>query len=475
MLVQALSENQIAKIHEASVRILDRTGFILPHPETRDRLVERGAKVDKDTECVHLPLEIITKALESAQRQFTIYGRDGSQSASFGAGQRNYNSIAGEAYWVDKIGGERREATLSDVAQAAQFVAGLKNINVAGAMSDPADVPKQIRCIEVMATLLNNSIKPITFWFYDRPSARYIVEMCIAVRGDEEAAQERPLCYPLLEPISPLRFPFHGVDLLYETARLNMPVQIGPMAQMGISAPMSISGTLALENAEILAGVCVTQAISEGMPVCYGGICHAFDMGTTQMIFGGPEQAIFGVAMTQMGKHYGLPVYVNVGLTDSKRPDAQAGLEIGTTLVLGAATGADIFGHLGICGVDQASSFDILVLQDEIIGYVERIIKGVDTTDELLGVDIVESIGPGGSFLDTEHTASHFRDQLWFPGILDRNFYEAWRQKGSLSTEEKCAALKETIKSNRTVPPLQDDVAKEIDRLIIASRNELLL
>ena len=129
MLVQALSESQIAKIHESSVRILDRTGFILPHPETRDRLVERGARVDKDTACVHLPQELITKALESAQRHFTIYGRDGTQCASFGTDQRNYNSIAGEAYWVDKIGGERREATLSDVAQAAQFVAGLKNIN----------------------------------------------------------------------------------------------------------------------------------------------------------------------------------------------------------------------------------------------------------------------------------------------------------------------------------------------------------
>ena len=91
------------------------------------------------------------------------------------------------------------------------------------------------------------------------------------------------------------------------------------------------------------------------MPVCYGGICHAFDMRTTQLIFAGPEQAIFGVAMTQMGKHYGLPVYINVGLTDSKRPDAQAGLEAGVTLAFGAAAGADIFGHMGICGVDQAT------------------------------------------------------------------------------------------------------------------------
>lgn len=120
---------------------------------------------------------------------------------------------------------------------------------------------------------------------------------------------------------------------------------------------INISGAMAQENAEILAGVCVTQIIKEGMPVCYGGICHAFDMVTTQMIFSGPEQAIFGVAMTQMGKYYRLPVYINVGLTDSKQPDAQAGLEIGITLALGISAGADIFGHMGICGVGQATHF----------------------------------------------------------------------------------------------------------------------
>ena len=162
------------------------------------------------------------------------------------------------------------------------------------------------------------------------------------------------------------------------------------MAQMGLSAPCTIAGTLAVENAEILAGVCITQLIKPGMPVCYGGICHAFDMRTTQMIFCGPEQEIFGVAMTQMGKHYGLPVYINVGLTDSKRPDAQARMEAGITLALGAAAGADVFGHMGICGVDQATSLDMLVLQNEIIGYVESTMREVSFSDEALGLDVVE-------------------------------------------------------------------------------------
>ena len=474
MHVTALSKTQIGRIHEASLRILTRTGFHLPHPETRARLAAGGAKVDDDAERVYLTEKIVYESLESAQKQFTIYGRDGAQKASFGTGNRNYNSIAGEAYWVDSPGGPRRSPGMEDVGLAAKFAERLKHINIAGAMSDPADLPREARCIEVMARLLNSTTKPITFWFHDRKSAVYIVEMCTVVAGSEESATKKPICYPLLEPISPLRFPFLGVDLLYETARLDMPVHIGPMAQMGASAPMSVAGTLALENAEILAGVCVTQAIKEGMPVCYGGICHAFDMRTTQMIFGGPEQAIFGVAMTQMGKHYGLPVYINVGLTDSKLPDAQAGAEIGTTLILGAAAGADVFGHMGICGVDQASSFDILILQDEIIGFVESAMREIGTDDEILGIDVVDAVGPGGSFLDTEHTADNFRDQLWFPGLFDRNFYEIWREGGGQDTAEKCRARKDEILNSPPVEPMPEDMAKAIDDIVNSARRHLI-
>ena len=239
-----------------------------------------------------------------------------------------------------------------------------------------------------------------------------------------------------------MRFPHDGVDLLFETAKLNLPVPIGPMAQMGLSAPGTVAGILAQENAEILAGVCITQLIKPGMPVCYGGICHAFDMSTTQLIFSGPEQAIFGVAMTQMGKSYGLPVYINVGLTDAKRPDAQAGLEAGITLMLGAAAGADIYGHMGISGVDQAASLDMLILQHEIIRYVESVMREIDFSDDTFGFDETLAVGPGGTFIDRDHTAEHFRRELWFPQLLDRRYYDAWLHDGAQDTETRCRQRK---------------------------------
>lgn len=473
MISKVLSDDQIAKIHQTSLAILDRVGVVVPHEEVLRRFADSGATVDSKTQRVRIPPGLVSQSIQRAGKQFTLYGRDIRKTARFGQGARNFNSIAGEALWVDSVGADRRYATRDDVATAARFADALDHINLPGAMSDPHELPVNYRCVEVMATMLRNTTKPITFWYHDRASAKYLNEIMIALRGSEKQAAEQPVCYPFFEPISPLRFPFNGIDLLFETSRLNLPVPIGPMAQMGMSAPATVAGTLAQENAEILAGVCITQLIHPGLPVCYGGICHAFDMATTQLIFSGPEQAIFGVALTQMGKHYGFPVYINVGLTDSKRPDAQAGLEAGVTLMLGAAAGADIFGHMGISGVDQASSLDILVLQDEVIAYAESVLREVDFSDEALGLDEVAAVGPGGTFIDRDHTAEHFRKELFFPRLLDRQYYQAWKDSAALSTEDRCRSRKEEILRTHVVEPVSDDFGKALDKIVAAARREL--
>jgi trimethylamine--corrinoid protein Co-methyltransferase len=466
MICQVLSTQQITRIHEASLRILERTGVEIPHPEVLGRLEDAGATIQHAIRRARIPPDLVMKCLGQAGKTFAIYGRDISIEAEFGAGTRNYNSIAGEASWIDEPASKRRFARLNDVADAAVMGDALDNINIVGAMADPHDVPAHCRCVSVLASLMRNTVKPVHFWLHDRQSTRHLLDLTIALRGTRQAAEKYPLWYPFLEPISPLRFPFNGVDLLFETAAFNLPVPIGPMAQMGMSAPCTLAATMAQENAEILAGICITQVIRPGTPVCYGGICHAFDMRTTQLVFSGPEQAVFGVAMTEMGKHYGLPVSINVGLTDSKRPDAQAGLETGVTLMTGAAAGADIFGHMGISGVDQATSLDMLVLQNEVISYVESVLRRVDVREEEFALDEIDEVGPGGTFIDRIHTAENYRKHLWFPDLLDRDYYRAWLNNGALNTEDRCRQKKQHILETHEVPPLPADVNKALDDIV---------
>ncbi|MHB1456250.1 MAG: trimethylamine methyltransferase family protein [Armatimonadota bacterium] len=473
LFTKVLTDSQITKIHDTSLAILERVGVHVPHQEMLRLFADADASVDFLSQRVKIPAELVMRCISDAGKFWSIYGRDISLKVEFGAGKRNYNSIAGEALWIDNLGDERRYATLDDVATATRCADALDMISIPGAMSDPCEIPVSYRTIEVAATMLRNTTKPIHFWYHDRASATYLNELMIAVRGSEESAIDHPLWYPFLEPISPLRFAFNGIDLLFETAKLNLPVPIGPMAQMGISAPGTLAATMAQENAEILTGVCITQLIRKGMPVMYGGICHAFDMRTTQMIFGGPEQAIFGVAMTQLGKHYGFPVYINVGLTDAKRPDAQAGLEGGTTLALGASAGADIFGHFGISGVDQASSLDMLVFHNEMISYIESMLREVEVNDDTIGLDEILAVGPGGTYINRNFTAEHFRKELYFPRLLDRDYYDSWMSKGKQDIESRCRDRKHEILNNHEPDPIPDDLDKAINDILKSAKRNL--
>jgi len=472
MKIEVLGDEGVARIDDAARKILQRTGVLVPHEEMLRRLAAADAEVNTPDQRVRIPPGLVDECLAQAGKTFTLYGRDRTRTAAFGVGRRNYNSIAGEAHWVDRDG-TRRPATLDDAVTAAKLGEVLPLLNIVGAMSDPHEIDPGCRCVEVAAALLRTTTKPITFWFHDRPSAKFVIELFAAVAGSADDAAKYPFAYPFLEPISPLRFPFHGIDLLFETCQVPLPVPIGPMAQAGMSAPVTLAGTLAQETAEILAGICLVQLIRPGTPVCFGGIPHAFDMRTTQLIFAGPEQGLMAVAMTEMGRHYGLPVYINVGLTDSKTVDAQAGLEAAATLLMGVLAGADIFGHMGIAGVDQASSLEMLIFQHEVIEYVERVARSLEISDETLALDLIHAVGPGGTFIDQPHTAAHFRGEVWTPHLLDRDYWPTWDHHGRPDAARRARRRLDELLATYRPTPLPDAAARDVETVLAAARKHL--
>jgi len=233
MRLHILGEQGVARIDEAARSILERTGVEIPHDEMLRLFARAGAQVDSSSHRVRIPSRLVDECLASAGKTFAIYGRDRTRKASFGTGSRNYNSIAGEAYWVD-TDGRRRFAELNDVVRAARLADVLPCITIAGAMADPHEIDVSYRCVEVAAALLRTTTKPVTFWFHDRASAAFVVELLTVLAGSCEELAAYPQAYPFLEPISPLRFPRNGIDLLFETRRVPLPVPIGPMAQVGL-------------------------------------------------------------------------------------------------------------------------------------------------------------------------------------------------------------------------------------------------
>jgi len=178
--------------------------------------------------------------------------------------------------------------------------------------------------------------------------------------------------------------------------------------------------------------------------------------------------------MVQMARHYGFPAYINVGLTDAKVPDAQAGVEKGTSLLAGALAGADTFGHCGICGTDHAGSLVWLYLDNEVMEYVRRIVRGFEVNADTLATEVVRQVGPGGNFLAEEHTVEHFRKELWLPGTAwTRESWDAWAGGGKRSMAERIKDEVKRILDSHKPEPLQPETAKQVDSIVKAAKREL--
>jgi trimethylamine--corrinoid protein Co-methyltransferase len=208
--------------------------------------------------------------------------------------------------------------------------------------------------------------------------------------------------------------------------------------------------------------------------VCYGGIPHIMDMRSSQISFGSPEQGLMAIAMAQVARHYDLPVYVNVGLSDSKRVDAQSGLERGMTLLMGALAGADTFGHMGILGADQAGSLEQLIVDNDMAAYVKRVLRGFSVDEETLALDVIRQVGIGGNFLGQEHTHEHFRRELWFPLAFDRRRWAEWWDAGARSMADRAHERKARILSQHRPATPEPDLVREIDDIVEAARRDLL-
>jgi trimethylamine--corrinoid protein Co-methyltransferase len=178
--------------------------------------------------------------------------------------------------------------------------------------------------------------------------------------------------------------------------------------------------------------------------------------------------------MVQIAHSYGFPAYVNVGLTDAKLPDTQAGMEKAATLLLGVLAGADTFGHCGICGTDHAGSLLWLALDDELMSYMKRIARGFTVDDDRLAADVVHAVGPAGNFLAEEHTVRHFREELWLPGpTWTRQSFDLWRSDGGTSFADRLHRHVEDTLAVHRPEPLDETLTGEIDRIVDRAKREL--
>ena len=470
-----LSDSEIGQIHDATVGVLARIGIKVHHEEVLERLAEAGAAVDRGRGVARIPEALLMDSLGRAGKRYVLYGRDGGRTARFGYGDIVTISSPGQYSWVDWRTWQRRPPTMVEFAQAVKLGEALDNISIVGAMTQPVDVPEPIRDIVLTAELVKRSRKPTRAWIKNGATARYILEIYRTVAGGSDALRERPLIEAFVEPISPLQMPRTGMEILLEFTQAGVPVSFGPMVQAAATGPATLAGTLVQENAEVLAALVITQVLRPGTPVMYGGIPHIMDPRTALISFGSPEQALMGVAMAQVAHSYGLPVYINTGLGDSKNVDVQAGLDRGMNLLMGALAGGDLLGHMGISGADQGASLLQLVVDNEMVSFVKRILRGIRVEADSLATDVIENVGWGGNYLAHEHTVANFRKEFWLPGPLwDRDSWDNWQRAGATTMAERARERLESVLAAPDPEPMEEPMAREVDKVVQAAKRELL-
>ena len=287
--------------------------------------------------------------------------------------------------------------------------------------------------------------------------------MAATIVGGEEELRKKPILSGAGYATPPLQYDERGITMFTEFIRAGIPTYVGSEPISGGLDPVTLAGTLVQNNAEALAGIVITQSIEPGTPVIYGGHCNSIDMKTGVAAMASPENALMGPVIPQLARYYGLPSWMYSGISNSKVPDAQSAYEKTATALMPLLTGANLHYGNGNAGAAIVTSYEQLVIDDEILEMLARIVRSFEVTDETLAVDVICKVGPGGNYLAEPHTLKHFATEHLSPTLSDRLSLDAWTKAGSKDIAEKARERAEHLLKTHHPEPLDRDVEKQID------------
>ncbi|MBE9507874.1 MAG: trimethylamine methyltransferase family protein, partial [Chloroflexi bacterium] len=320
--------------------------------------------------------------------------------------------------------------------------------------------------------MMENSVKPIFFTAAGQEDLTFIIEMAAAVVGGEDALREKPFLIHYSEPTAPLTHSHGAVRKVFLCAEKGIPICYTPGDSLGATTPVTLAGGIVQANAEALSGIVLHQVKAKGAPIISGFVVVPLDMRTGIFSYGAPDLRLTNSAFADIFHYYGIPMWSTVG-SDAHCLDAQAAMEHAFGTLMAALDGANLIHDIGYLGQGLLGNPAAIVMCNEIISYVKRIIRGFDISREKIGVEVIQKAGPGGSFLSQRHTANHFRQELWQPQFSNRDTPKTWMGKGSKSYEETVAQKALDILETYQPEPLPEDVRRKINEIARKAEGEL--
>ena len=311
--LNVFTDDELDEIHLATLEVLQKTGLFVEDEEALNIFGDHGANIDRERKIAKLPPYLVEEAIRSAPPKFTLCGRNPKDDVVLES-NRVYFTNFGEGIYVDDLfTGEHRSTTKQDVADSALLADYLDNIDVYERALGAVDKPPQTLNIHNADAAFANTTKHCFLGGGDRPNVAKIAEIAAVISGGKDRLEERPIFSFNVCPTSPLRLTLEFCQIVIDSARLGVPLNIISMAMAGGSAPVSLAGTLVVSNAEVLGTVTLTQLVRKGTPVIYASSTTSMDLKLGTASVGCPELAMISAGVAKLAQRYQLPSWVAGG------------------------------------------------------------------------------------------------------------------------------------------------------------------
>ena len=432
---EVLDQDRLEMIHQASLRLLEDVGIEFRDDEAISMWRDAGADVQDYR--VHIPEKLLMDLVAKAPSRFNVLARNPERSTEIGGNKVAFAPTYGSPFVYD-FNNERRYGTLQDLNNFHKL-AYLSPVlhNTGAVICEPVDIAVPKRHLHITYSAIKHSDKPFMGPVTAPERAADAVKMAELVFG-ANVVDANPVMISLMNCNSPLVWDETMLGAMKVYARANQVSVISPFVMAGANAPASAAAAVAQLNAEALAGIAFTQICRAGAPVVYGHFLATISMRSGAPMAGTPEMGFMNLIIGQLARKYGVPLRSSGMMASSKRVDAQAAYESVQTMYPVFLAGTNYVMHS--CGWDEAglaASFAKFVLDAEQIEMFYRFGQGPQFGDFDEAVSTISEVGPGGHYLGTDHTQSHFQTAFYMPELADNNSYEQWLAEGAKDANQR--------------------------------------
>ena len=431
---QLISQSELEQIHENSLKIMENIGVLMTYEPAREVLAKHGAILDGNV--VKFPRKLVEEAIKLAPSSYTLHARNPKYNVEINCEKTNYVGPYGSPFVTDMDKG-RRSGMLEDFINIVKICDKLENIDIQSHIScEPTDVPVDKRPTVMVYNTMKHSEKPLMGSIYGYENAKNSIELASIPFGGLDAIKNKPVIASIPCTLTPLSYDDKQLGAIMAYAEFGQPQLINSLSIAGMTAPATLPGLVSVQNAEVLAGIVLAQCVNPGTPVVYSASGSNAEMSSGVLSIGSPEDAVVSLLNGQLCKYYQIPCRISGALSDSKLMDSQAAYESAITLMMAQMAGGNFILHsAGIIESYNTTSYEKLIVDNEIIGYIKRIAQGEKIDENSLAYEAIEETGPQGTFLVHEHTVENFREEFYRPTLSDRLPYEQWKAKGAEPAE----------------------------------------